>query len=289
MKILFVSQHFDYLSGAPVYVYELAKTLKSRGHEVSIMSKCGGDLASKAKQHGIQLYDLANPPREKFDVMHLNQPETTKFALEQYPGVPAVATIHSEYHYETPIIDSRIGFYVAIRPSIKHKLIDEYGIPDGKVRMILNPVDGTRFHVARMPRTWEKKRVLFVGTIDFLRKQTIQDLINRSQEEDFELKIIGKKFDTYLDRNLPENVSWQPAKWNIESEVKTCDETAGVLMGRTTIEGWACGKPGWIYNIDLNGNILSRKLTKVPEPEVMEHFKSSHVAKEMENLYHALI
>jgi hypothetical protein len=39
---------------------------------------------------------------------------------------------------------------------------------------------------------------LFVGTIDYLRKNTIQDLVNTTENNE-ELWIVGKKNDTYLD------------------------------------------------------------------------------------------
>ena len=45
----------------------------------------------------------------------------------------------------------------------------------------------------------------------------------------------------------------------IEKFVKECDETAGILLGRTTIEGWMCGKPSWIYKVDSGGFILSKE------------------------------
>jgi hypothetical protein len=43
---------------------------------------------------------------------------------------------------------------------------------------------------------------LFVGTIDYLRKNTIQDLVNTTKENNEELWIVGKKNDTYLDDGL---------------------------------------------------------------------------------------
>lgn len=32
--------------------------------------------------------------------------------------------------------------------------------------------------------------------------------------------------------------------------------TAGILLGRTTLEGWCCDVPGYMYIIDIHGNIL---------------------------------
>ena len=35
-------------------------------------------------------------------------------------------------------------------------------------------------------------------------------------------------------------------------------------MGRTTIEGWMCGKKGWIYDVDSKGEIISKNLHEIP-------------------------
>jgi hypothetical protein len=37
--------------------------------------------------------------------------------------------------------------------------------------------------------------------------------------------------------------------------------TAGILLGRTTLEGWCCDIPGYMYIIDIHGNILDIETT----------------------------
>ena len=59
------------------------------------------------------------------------------------------------------------------------------------------------------------------------------------------------------------------------------------MLGRTTIEGWACGLPGIIYDVDQQGNILS--ITKHNPPEDMSKFDSKLVAKQIEKIYYALL
>jgi hypothetical protein len=54
-------------------------------------------------------------------------------------------------------------------------------------------------------------------------------------------------------------------------------------LGRTTIEGWLCGKSGWIYDIDSYGNIKSKELHNVPND--IDKFKSENVSKEIIELY----
>ena len=55
------------------------------------------------------------------------------------------------------------------------------------------------------------------------------------------------------------------------------------LLGRTTIEGWLCGKSGWIYNIDKEGNILSKNKNEVPSDVIK--FDSLNVAKKIKQEY----
>ena len=65
--------------------------------------------------------------------------------------------------------------------------------------------------------------------------------------------------------------------------IHECGETAGILLGRTTIESWMCGKPSWIYNVDNLGNIVDKKLYEVPND--MEKFNSKYVSEKIKEEY----
>ena len=69
----------------------------------------------------------------------------------------------------------------------------------------------------------------------------------------------------------------------VDKYIHKCSETAGILLGRTTIEGWMCGKPGWIYDVDSGGNIINKKLHEVPLD--IEKFHSINVAKKIKKNY----
>ena len=58
-------------------------------------------------------------------------------------------------------------------------------------------------------------------------------------------------------------------------------------MGRTTIEGWLCGKSGWIYNIDEEGTIIDKKLHNIPTD--IEKYKSSNITNQIKKEYESLI
>ncbi len=319
LNVLIGCLNFNNYTGSELYVFELAKQLIKEGCNVSICSNIGNPLASIAKNLGIKTYMLQEPPGFKlgdgkwklkssngevlsqantlyklqninFDVIHLNHKPVTEHLLRLYPDTPVICSIHSEViSLEEPVLSSQIKKYIAIRPEIKSFLIDKFEIDSNSIDVIYNPIDGDRFKQISNIENRHNKRILFVGTIDYLRKETILDLINTTREEGNELWIVGKKNDTYLDEMISgqEHVKYFPPTNDVEKYIHKCDETAGILLGRTTIEGWLCGKKGWIYDVDKNGNILSKKLHDIPED--INKFKSENVVKEIISQYSSIL
>ena len=262
MKILLSCNDFSYLSGSPMYVYTLARELVLLGNEVTIYSNIGGIITDKARAAGIEVTNELSRDR-KFDVMHLNQ-SWSKKVLDMF-DCPAVYTIHSEFACEEPIRDSRIKKYIAIRPSIAEK----WELP---CEIIYNPIDFERFHPYPKPT---EEMTLFVGTIDTLRRKSAQHLISTGKK----CRFVGQKFDSWA-KGLE---NWFDSTWDIEEHLKDATETAGIMLGRTTIEGWACGLAGIIYDVDESGSILS--ITKHEVPKDMWKFDSKLVAKQIMEVY----
>lgn len=296
IKVLIACLSFTNLTGSELYVYELAKQLIKQGCDVTICSNIGNPLASMAKQLGIKLFTIQEPPGFKlgdgvwklkrnqgevtsepnnlyklsdinFDIIHCNHKPITEHMLRLYPDTPFICSIHSEIiNLEHPVIHENIKKYIAIRPEIKTFLIDKFGIDENLIEVIYNPIDTSRFKVVTNVEKHVKKRIIFVGTIDYLRKNMINDLIEKTKKDDEELWIVGK-FNglTSSDLYTGEHVNFFPPSSSVEKLIQQCDETAGILLGRTTIEGWLCGKKGWIYDVDETGEILSKKLYDIPE------------------------
>lgn len=281
MHILYACQDFDHLSGSPLYVYECAREMRKLGHQVTIVSNHGGGIARRARSLGIRLAGWDELPIAGVDVLHVQQPEPSRRAIAAHPGFPAVATIHSELVYEEPYQHPAIRTYVCIRPSIQAHVVAR-GIPVDRTRVVYNPVDAGRFHPVPMP-LGRRRKVLFVGTIDTLRRAAILDLRARSAAEGFDLRIVGLQREGYLRSVAPGNTTVGAPRWDVEREIAQCHETAGILLGRTTIEGWMCGRPGWIYDVDATGAIRSVALHPVP-PDVGK-FDSARVASELEQIY----
>ena len=96
---------------------------------------------------------------------------------------------------------------------------------------------------------------------------------------------MGKKFADWADGLS----NWYPETWDIEEHLKDATETAGIMLGRTSIEGWACGLPAIIYDVDTDGRIKSITHYEVPSAEEMKKFDSRLVAKRILDIYNQAI
>lgn len=313
IKVLIGCLSFANLTGSELYVYELAKGLVKQGCDVSICSQLGEPMVTKAKKLGINLYNLSEPPNYKlgdgkwgvntpsgvvasevnklykvgdkrFDVLHLNHKPITDFMLRLYPETPAVCTIHSEIiDLEEPVINPMIKHYIAIRPEIKKRLINNYDIDESLISIIYNPIDNERFKPSKVNK--KHKRILFVGTLDYLRLRAIVDVINQAKNIEYEVCLVGKNNGLDIDSLLNNNphVKYFPQTINIEKFIHESDITAGIMLGRTTIESWMCGKPAWIYDVDKEGEIINKTFNKVPDD--IEKYWVTNVVKQIVQKY----
>lgn len=285
MNVLIGCLLFKDFTGSEMYVFELAKNLVNLGVSVTVASPyIGGPLTDLAIKENINVvkFDELRNVNTKFSVIHAQHTPIVEALIKLYPDTNKICTIHSEViSLENPVIHKSIKKYIAIRPEIKLHLIKNFNISEDMIEIIYNPVDETKFCKKEVR---DHNSILFVGTIDYLRKNTIYDLVDYSKSIGRELWLVGNNSDTYLDDLLKnKHVKYAKAEQKIERYTQRCNETAGILLGRTTIEGWLCNKSGWIYDVDNKGNILSKTLHNPPDD--LEKFYASNVAKQIKNVY----
>jgi len=311
IKVLLSSLFFKTFTGSEMYVYELARGLKKLNCDITVLSDIDGPLSTLANQQGIKTLPFSNPPGYKlgdgkwgmntpqgfvqsqpnmlykmsdvnFDIMHVQHNPISQRVCDMYPNTPKISTIHSEViELENPFIHDSIKKYICIRPEIQKHVVDNFNIDETNTDVIYNPIDTNRFNNVN---TKTYPYVLFVGTIDYLREKTIRDLVEYSKSIGKELWLVGENKSNYLPELLnSSHVKHFQATNKVEEYVKNCTETAGILLGRTTIEGWLCGKPGWIYQVDDKGDILSKERHEVPSD--VEKFNSIEVAKKIKEEY----
>jgi len=316
LNVLIACLFFQKFTGSEMYVFELAKNLVKQNCNVTVVaSETNGPLVLMAQKLGIAVKNIKDAPGFKlgdgqwtvmtpngpmvsqpnqfykieevhFNIIHCQHKPIVELMNNLYPTTDKICTIHSEViDLENPVEHETIKHYITIRPEIKEKLINVHGIDEDKISVIYNPVDEIKFHNKNIKN---ENNILFVGTIDYLREQTIKDLILQSESEGKELWIVGENKSDYLNEILKNShVKHFGPTLEVDKYIHKCSETAGILLGRTTIEGWMCGKSGWIYDVDSLGTILSKKLNSPPED--INKFYSSIVSKSIKEKYFEVI
>ena len=315
LKVLLSCISFRNFTGSELYVFELAKSLIKLNCSVTVLSQIGGPVTDMAKKLGIKCVSFENAPGFKlgdgkwgvntpegfkistpnalyrvsdvdYDIIHFQHKPVAERILSMYPELPKISTIHSEViSLEDPVVDPTIKKYIAIRPEIKEHMINNFDIPEEMIEVIYNPVDNEKFQSKKVS---EENYVLFVGTTDYLRKEAILDLIEYTRELGKELWLVGENNGNYLENVLLEDhVKHFPSTWKIEDFISKSYETAGIQLGRTTIESWMCGKPSWIYKVDSGGFILSKE--KFDPPSDIEKYYTMNVAQQVKNEYLKLL
>ena len=290
LRVLITCQFFNGYTGSEMSVFETARALVKNGHEVHVLSQVVGDpLASKALKEGVkQVWSINRPPvhlRKHFDILHLNHKPISEAVINFFNRTPAVMHVRSEVipTFEEPVIHDNIKKYISIRDTVTEH-IKTFGISDEEIIEIDNPIDSTRFNTEYNQPVNEKKVVLFVGTLDHLRKNMLFDMAEYTKENDQVLWIIGKNNGGYVDELLKyENVKYYGLQERVEKYMQKADYSVGIFRGRTTIEGWLCGNPSWIYYVDKEGNIENKEFTEVPED--VHKYTSEYYYDRIINLY----
>jgi hypothetical protein len=221
-----------------------------------------------------------------FDIIHMQHKPVAERMIQFYPEIDKVYSIHSEViELEDPIKHESIKKYIAIRPEIKDYIIRKFEIPEEDIEIIYNPVDNEKF---KPVKSEVKDAVLFVGTIDYLRREAIMDLIDYTKDNNKELWLMGEDKQNYLSTVLTQpHVKYFESGWNVEKLINQCTETAGIQLGRTTIESWLCGKPSWIYKVNSLGSVESKEKTEVPSD--LEKYYTTNVVNQIKEEYNKVL
>lgn len=285
MKILLGCINANGLGGSELYHFELARELHELGMDVTLFTlrpidhNCEVRSKLKVRQLDSNTLDIT----EKFDIIVASQPQVNLFMLEHIKDTPIISIIHSEIRSEDPVLDSRISHYIAIRPPIADMLINDYNIPAENVSLIYNPIDQSRFNSDNASKP-NKTTGIFVGEVlDNIRWNAVVHIVQQCIDNDWDLYLMS---DSKYDFNH-ENIKYIDKTWFTEDIVKHMHFTAGILLGRTTLEGWCCDVPGYVYLIDIHGNILD--IDSDLPADIKKMCNSSHVAKQHINLYKTII
>lgn len=263
MRIVLALNSYANLTGSELYVHDLAHELVNRNHDVCILANSISNDFLKHTSSKIKVYPFFDHPDDKPDLVISSQPPAVSYALKAFPQAIHIQVIHSLLAYEEPVIHKDIRAYICVRPEIEAYWVEEKPEIKGSTTVIWNGLNTNKFnlHGAKRPKKFTR---LFVGTMDYLRTRVIDDLLHDAEDQKHNLWLV---LPTSPFKNLPSNVKVFSPMWDIEKLVKECTETAGIFFGRTTIEGWLCGKEGLVYDVDPTGRITKKALCKAKSLE----------------------
>jgi hypothetical protein len=150
MRLLITNHTLARRTGTELVVYEMAKALRSRGHEVAAYSSRLGEVAEMLRASSIPVVE--NPLDCPFqpDLIHGQHHLDTMTALLAYPGTPAVYHCHGGGPWqETPPRHPRILRYLAMCRHLASTLAIELHLPRERVHALPNWVDLSRFTMVR--------------------------------------------------------------------------------------------------------------------------------------------
>lgn len=164
MRILITSFSCAARTGVEVYVRDLAVGLQNRGHVPIVYSPHLGELAQELRSLTIQVVDNLNAIVGPPDLIHGQHHLETMMAVLHFPGVPAVYFSHNAFNWlDSPPLFPRVVRYVAVDQDCYDKLVSEHGLPEERVRLLLNFVNLQRFK-PRDPLPAQPRRALLFSS-----------------------------------------------------------------------------------------------------------------------------
>lgn len=159
LRVLITNNTLAGRMGSELYVRDIATELLKRGHSPIAYSPSLGEVAREMEAN-IPVVDDLNKLATAPDLIHGQQHMELMTALLHFPRVPAIQFIHnSRSWYEKPVKFPRIVRYVAVDHACRDVLLEE-GIPEARIRVLLNFVDLARFRSRPNPLPAVPQRAL---------------------------------------------------------------------------------------------------------------------------------
>jgi len=168
MKILMATMGLD-IGGAETHIVELSKALRSRGHQVVVVSN-GGVYVPEITAAGIGHYNAPMHRRgvgemrqsqailadviakEKPDVVHAHAriPAFLCGRLHKKMGFPFVTSCHGVYQVSgvLKLLSNWGQRTLAVSEDIRDYLMEQYGVPEEQIALTINGIDTNKFSPA---------------------------------------------------------------------------------------------------------------------------------------------
>ncbi|MFK5920738.1 MAG: hypothetical protein QM496_01055 [Verrucomicrobiota bacterium] len=146
MRILFTNNTLDKPAGTELSVFDYARLLKGRGHEVAAFSRQQGEVADRLRDKGVVVIDSLEKTPWKPDVIHGHHEWETSLAALHFPQVPVISFHRGTIPWqEAPCLAPNVIRWVAVDVECQNSLLSIYACEKDRVQVILNGVDLDHF------------------------------------------------------------------------------------------------------------------------------------------------
>lgn len=160
LRVLITNTTLATRTGTETYVRDLACGLLRRGHAPVVYSPETGEIARELREATVPVVDDLRAVAVAPDCIHGNQSAELMTALLHFPGVPGVFFCHSWIGWANePPRFPRVLRCVAVDDTCRDRLSSEHGVPEDRLRVLLNAVDLERFR-PRAPLPPRPRRAL---------------------------------------------------------------------------------------------------------------------------------
>lgn len=204
LRVLITNNALAARGGSEMYVRDISLGLQQRGHSPVVYSTQLGAVARELQAAGISVVDNLGHLAEAPDLIHGHHQMETMTALLHFQSVPAINFCHSSTLWaERPLLFPRVLNYVAVDRACFDRLTLEYGIPEDRIRVLLNSVDLKRFQARTTPLPIRPQRAL-VFSNHASEKTYLLPVREACKLKDITLDVIGNGVNA--ENTQPENV-----------------------------------------------------------------------------------
>lgn len=145
MRVLITMRRWNDLTGAELYVKDLALELQRQGHFTAVYTSSMGRIAEELQSCGIPVTDSLHSLDFQPDVIHGHHRYETLLALQRFRSTPGIFVCHHhDYWVDDAPLHSRILRFCGVSRLCLETLLRS-GAPSDRVLQVYNFVDMQRF------------------------------------------------------------------------------------------------------------------------------------------------
>jgi hypothetical protein len=164
LNVLFCNIAMQGRSGTEMFLWDLTRGLKQRGHGAGVFTPRLGRLAEALKLEGIQVCDNPRQIEWKPDLLHCQHAQETLELLAAFPTTPALYMCHDrKAWFDAPPPLRSIRRYAAVDTYCRERVVEETGCALEKVAVICNGVDLQTFQRKEIIAEQPRRALLFVS------------------------------------------------------------------------------------------------------------------------------